>query len=405
MAASVPVPPQPMAPFPDSPVASRRTGLVWSERYMWHDTGSWAGSVPSGIAATRGTFNQPGVHYENAETKRRLYNLLAACGLLEQLTPVKPRIASVEEVARFHDREYIASLKAMSDVAGGDAGECAVFGPGSFEIALLAVGGGLAAVDAVVAGQLDNAYVLCRPPGHHAERGRGRGFCLFNNVALAAMHAQQVHGLRRVAIVDYDVHHGNGTQQAFYEDSSVLVVSVHQDGLYPNHSGALTENGAGTGEGFHINVPLPPGTGVGGYAAAFDRVVIPALEAFNPELLLVSSGFDASALDPLSHMMATSSCFGAMATKLLDAARRGAAAGRAVFFHEGGYSEVHAPFCGLRVIEAMAGVARSNVVDEYDEEFHHYGYQALQPHQDAVIAEAERLVATLSDVCVSRGNS
>lgn len=313
-------------------------------------------------------------------------NLIAVCGLEERLVRVRARPASVDELACFHERAYVERVRAASDdVRGGVAGDYAPVGAGSFEIALLAAGGVIAAVDAVLDGRVDNAYVLCRPPGHHAERDRGRGFCIFNNVVVGAHHAMRRLGAgARLAIVDYDVHHGNGTEHAFYESDDVLFISLHQDSLFPLDSGAVADVGAGRGVGYNLNVPLPPGSGLGAYAAAFERVVEPALRAFDADLLLVSSGFDASALDPLSHTMLNSTAFGDMARRLLRVARASAATrGRVVFAHEGGYSDVHAPFCGLRVVEALAGVDASNVVDPYDEEIALYAYQALQPHQNA----------------------
>jgi acetoin utilization deacetylase AcuC-like enzyme len=154
-----------------------------------------------------------------------------------------------------------------------------------------------------------NAYALTRPPGHHAERSVGLGYCVFNNVAVAAAHAMAAHGVERIAVVDFDVHHGNGTQQIFYDDPRVLFLSIHQDGNYPTHSGAVTETGSGAGDGYTINVPLPPGSGSGAYRAAFDRVVRPALDAYKPQLVLVSAGFDAGYMDPLGHMMCSSEDF------------------------------------------------------------------------------------------------
>ena len=265
---------------------------------------------------------------------------------------------------------------------GGDAGDFAQFGRGSFYIATLAAGTVIEAVRAVMSRSVHNAYVLCRPPGHHAERDRGMGFCLLNNVAIAARFARQTLGVERVAIVDYDVHHGNGTQQAFLEDDSVLFISIHQDGLYPLNSGSSDEQGTGRGKHYTINVPLPPGSGVGAYEYAFSKLVIPTLTAFRPDLLLVSSGFDASYLDPLVTMMVTAECFGRLAKSLVDLEVP------AVFVHEGGYSENHAPFCGLRVVEAMCGLSESPVKTTDDGEAALYAYQALQPWQKAIVDES-----------------
>ena len=220
-----------------------RTGLVWHERYMWHDTGSAGGPLPAG------GWLEPDVHVENPATKRRLKNLLDVSGLGEQLVPLAPRPASVEELCRFHTPEYVEQIRHLSDARGGDAGGLTPFGPGSFEIACLAAGGAIVAVDAVLDGHVDNVYALVRPPGHHALADAGMGFCLFGNVAIAVLHARHVRGLERVAVVDWDVHHGNGTEAAFYGDPTVLTISIHQDSCFPPGSGAVERTGEGLAKG------------------------------------------------------------------------------------------------------------------------------------------------------------
>jgi acetoin utilization deacetylase AcuC-like enzyme len=183
------------------------TGYVWHEEFMWHDTThvSQMGWYPAGIRRQFGQYNQPWQHYENAETKRRMHNLLAVTGLMEHLTPVAPIRASVEQLQAIHTPAYIERIQVLSDTpGGGDAGEAAPVGVGSYDIARLAAGGAIAAVEAVVSGKVQNAYALVRPPGHHAERDIGRGFCIFNNIAIAAAHARKSLGIQRVAIVDWD---------------------------------------------------------------------------------------------------------------------------------------------------------------------------------------------------------
>ena len=363
------------------------TGLVWHELYMWHDTGTAAWVMPPSLTV------EPLRHIENADGKRRLRNLVEVSGLLEQLVELKPRAATEAEILRLHTLDYVESIKKMSSDRGGDAGELTPFGPGSYEIALLAAGGCMTAVDAVMDGKVANAYALVRPPGHHAERDRGRGFCIFGNTALAALHARHARGLARVAIVDWDVHHGNGTEHAFYTDPSVLTISIHQDKNFPPDSGAITDTGAGAGEGLNINVPLPAGSGVGAYVATFERVVAPAIRAFGPELILVASGLDASAMDPLASMMMTSDGYRKV-TQIMLAVAGEVCGGRLVACHEGGYSPAYVPYCGLAIIEELAGV-RTGLEDPLLGLLGGMGGQEIQPHQEAVVLEAARLVQGL----------
>ena len=373
--------------------AGGRTGFVWHELFMWHDTSPLAGMLPSG----RGIL-EPDESAESPATKRRIKNLLDVAGVTERLVPVKPRPATIEELAAVHTSDYIAAIQAMSAAHGGDAhidrplGETP-FGPGGFEIATLAAGGVLAAVAAVMAGTVRNAYALVRPPGHHAEAAHGFGFCVFNNAAIAARHAQRAHGLRRVAIVDWDAHHGNGAQHIFWTDPSVLTISIHQDSAFPPGSGTITDIGEGQGIGYNLNIPLPPGSGVGAYVAAFERVIVPALRRFAPELILVPCGFDAGCFDPMSRMMLHSECFRAM-TRLVQAAAEDVCSGRLVLCHEGGYHKTSVPFCGLAVIEQLAGIT-SGMSDPFLPIIEKYPFQDLQPHQDAVLRQAEKLVDRL----------
>jgi acetoin utilization deacetylase AcuC-like enzyme len=363
------------------------TGFVFHELYMWHNTGNWAQVFPPGLTI------EPGEHAENPQTKRRFRNLLEVSGLLDHLVAIKPRYASEDEIARFHTREHIANIKAMSAGSGGDAGALTPFGNGSFEIALLSAGGVMEAFDAVIGGRVASAYALVRPPGHHATASTGMGFCIFANVAVAIMHARAAHKLGRIATVDWDVHHGNGTQSAFYSDPTTLTISLHQENLFPIDSGGIEQNGKGAGTGYNVNIPLPPGCGDGAYVAAFERVVLPALYKFKPELIVVPSGLDASGVDPLGRMMVSSEGFRRM-TKLLIKAAGDLCGGRLVMSHEGGYSAMHAPYCGLAIVEEMSGI-RTGVEDPWAPHMAKWGQQALQPHQAQAIDNAAKLVANI----------
>jgi acetoin utilization deacetylase AcuC-like enzyme len=359
------------------------TGWVFHELYMWHDTGAAACVFPPSLTI------EPGEHAENPHTKRRLRNLVEVSGLLARLTPIAARPATEADLTRFHAPDYVARIKAMSANGGGDAGDFAPFRAGSFEIACLSAGGVIAAVEAVLSGQVKNAYALVRPPGHHAERSQGRGFCIFGNIAVAVMHARAVHRVGRVAIVDWDVHHGNGTQQAFYDSRDVLTISLHQDRLFPVETGGIKERGEGEGEGYNINIPLPAGSGHGAYLAAFERVVLPALEDFRPDLIVLACGFDAAGTDPLGRMMLHAGSYRAMTRLLMDAADR-LCAGRLVAAHEGGYSAAHVPYCGLAVIEELSGVT-TGIADPWQSAMEQWGGQELQPHQSEAIERCRPL--------------
>ena len=203
------------------------TGWVWDERYAWHDARGMMDTVgPEAMF-------EPEPSLESGPIKRRLRNLVDASGLLARLVSVAPRPASEQELLWLHDREYIEMIRSASAGAGGDAGRSTPFGRGTYEIAALAAGGCIEAVDAVVDGTVGNAYALVRPPGHHAGPAGGCGYCVFSNAALAAVHLRRARGLDRVAIVDWDVHHGNGTQDSFWTDPTVLTISLHQEDLFP----------------------------------------------------------------------------------------------------------------------------------------------------------------------------
>jgi acetoin utilization deacetylase AcuC-like enzyme len=254
-------------------------------------------------------------------------------GLEDRFELKSPRPASRDELTRVHTPPYV-------DLIAGTSGKTVRFDPDtqasprSYEAALLGSGAVADAVERVCAGELDRAFCLPRPPGHHAMADRAMGFCLFNHVAVGAAHALGL-GLSRVAIIDFDVHHGNGTEAIFEEESRVLYVSSHAYPFYPG-TGAIGDTGLGPGRGFTLNLPLPEGVGDGAYMGLYRGVVEPVVRAFDPELVLVSVGFDAHERDPLAGMRVSSRGFGALAGSCLRAAS-GSGKGRAVFVLEGGY--------------------------------------------------------------------
>ena len=360
--------------------SERRTGWIFAEHYLWHDTQRYNLIIAPGLTV------QPGEHAENEETKRRFNNLMEVSSLSDILVRIKPRLATRDELLRFHTPGHLDMLDSLCKAGGGLAGAKTPVGAASFEIAKLAVGGVLNAVDAVMTGKIDNAYVLCRPPGHHADADAAYGFCLLANGVLGVKHAQEIHGVRRVAVVDWDVHHGNSAETAFYDDPNILTISIHQDNLFPPQRGQKEDTGSASGYGSNINIPMPAGSGSAAYRAAFDRIIQPALDRFAPEIIFVASGFDASAMDPLGHMMLASSDYAYMMRGIQHVADQHCK-GRIVATHEGGYSAAYVPYCGLAVLEALSG-HMTGIEDPFLNQISNYGGQQLAPHQDDAINAA-----------------
>jgi acetoin utilization deacetylase AcuC-like enzyme len=274
--------------------------------------------------------------------------------LTKKLLCLDPRPASQDDVRAVHEPAYLDQLARISQLSETVMWEADTYVvPRSYEIAQLAAGGVLRVVDAVLHGEAANGLAAVRPPGHHATPSDAMGFCLLNNVAIAARYAQRMYQVNRVLIVDYDVHHGNGTQDAFYRDPSVLYISTHQFPLFPG-TGRVEETGAGQGEGYTINVPLPPGTGDAGYAAVLSEIVLPAARRFAPELILVSVGFDVHWLDPLANMKLSLQGYDHLARALVAEAAA-LCGGRIVFVLEGGYNLPALSYGWANVARALLG--------------------------------------------------
>ena len=295
-----------------------RTALVLDARYAEHDPG-------------------PG-HPECPARVRTILEVLASYRR-DSLLRFAPRPATRAEIALNHDARHIERVAATASQScfafDADTPTCSR----SFDTALLAAGGYLQLLDVIMAGEADNGFAFVRPPGHHAEADRAMGFCLFNNVAIGARYLRERHGLERVLVVDWDVHHGNGTQDSFYADAGVLFASTHQYPFYPG-TGAATEVGTGVAAGRTLNVPLPAGCGDDEYVAAFETLIDPVARQFAPEFVLVSAGFDAHRRDPLAGMNVTEEGFRAM-TRIVMRVAREHAAGRVAAILEGGY-DMHA---------------------------------------------------------------
>ena len=329
------------------------TGFFWDEKCFWHAGGNYTFTLPiGGLVQPLAAGGLP----ESPETKRRLTNLMQVTGLMDALQAQSAAPASWEDLRRVHPESYLSEFKALSDAGGGELGRQTPFAAGGFEIACVSAGLSLAAVDAVMSGQLTNAYALSRPPGHHCLPDYPNGFCLLANIAIAVEAARAKHGVERVAILDWDVHHGNGTEAIYYNRADTLTISLHQDGNYPIDSGSIEDRGDGAGQGYNMNVPLPAGSGHTTYLATIDEIVRPALERFQPDLIVVACGYDASAVDPLARMQATSETFRVMTQRLRSAAAD-LCQDRLVLVHEGGYSEMYVPFCGHATLEALSDIA------------------------------------------------
>ncbi|MCJ7486118.1 MAG: histone deacetylase [Candidatus Aminicenantes bacterium] len=290
-----------------------KTGVVTDKRFMDHDMGAY--------------------HVESPHRIEVLNRMLEEDPPIPYL-PIEPRPATDEEVGWVHEKGYI-------DLVRSTAGKTvpldmdATAGPKTFATALLAAGGFLKSLDLIMDGTVRNAFALVRPPGHHAEASQALGFCFFNNVAIGAEHLVRNHGLRRVLVVDWDLHHGNGTEHAFYARRDVMYFSTHQVPLYPG-TGAARDFGAGDGLGFNLNVPLLAGKGDADYLHIFEKILDPVAAQFEPEFILVSAGFDIAAGDPLGGMAVTPAGFGLLTASLMAMAER-TAAGRLALVLEGGY--------------------------------------------------------------------
>ncbi|MBH0202704.1 MAG: histone deacetylase [Nitrospira sp.] len=294
-----------------------KTGLVYHPAYLEHDMGSG--------------------HPESPGRLRAIMQRLEESGTAARLVRIEPRRAEDEWITQVHTPNYVALLNRQAPTSGRiSLDPDTSMSPGTLQAAYLAAGGALAAVDAIMAQRVDHVFCAVRPPGHHAEAGRAMGFCFFNNVAIAARYVQKKYGLTRVLIVDWDVHHGNGTQHSFEDDPSILFFSTHQYPHYPG-TGRGTERGTGAGEGFTINVPMEAGEGDDDYRAVFQKVLVAAADDFKPEFVVISAGFDAHKEDPLASMGLTESGYAELTEIVAGIAKRHAM-GRILSSLEGGYN-------------------------------------------------------------------
>ncbi len=294
-----------------------KVGVIYSPLYLEHDTGQ---------------------HPENARRLQAIIGHIKGDGTWQKLVPIEPRPATTGELSLVHEERHILHIREVAEKGGGWLDPDTVMSPGSYTAALYAAGGVIRATEAVMAAEVDSAFALVRPPGHHATPGKAMGFCLFNNVAVSAKYALNNYELSRLLIIDFDVHHGNGTQAAFYDDPRVLYVSTHQSFFYPG-TGGINEAGSGEARGTTVNIPLPAGCGDGEYQRVFEQLIIPAAGRFKPQLILVSAGYDAHWADELAMMQVSITGFAQIARFIRQMAD-GLCHGRLVFSLEGGYNLV-----------------------------------------------------------------
>jgi acetoin utilization deacetylase AcuC-like enzyme len=319
-----------------SKIGGKKTGLVLDDIFLGHDTG-------------------PG-HQDSPHRYAVLSEALQHNGMVDACVRLQPVLADEEIITACHDRLYLETVKedvakGWGQLSTGDTPLCA----GSLECALYAAGGAKVAVDAVMTGSLRNAFCAVRPGGHHATRVRGMGFCIFNTEAIAARYAQRAHGVDKVLIIDWDVHHGNGTQDIFYDDGSVFYFSTHQSHWYP-HTGKATEIGKGLGKGCTLNCPFPAGAGRNQILGAFEDKLVPAMERFKPELVIIAAGFDSRMDDPLGRFLLTDEDFADLTKVVMDIAES-TADGRIVSILAGGYNPeglASAASAHLRVLTGTA---------------------------------------------------
>ncbi|MCI0420482.1 MAG: histone deacetylase [Acidobacteria bacterium] len=310
-----------------------RTGIIHDDLFLQHETGPF--------------------HPERKERLISIHEGLRSYAHSNQLHRLKPRLAAESELRLIHPPPYIRNIQATAGKESTQLDPDTVASARSCEVAQYAVGSLLVLIDALLAGEIDNGFALVRPPGHHAEPNRVMGFCLFSNIAIGSAYALQKHKLSRVLVIDFDVHHGNGTQKAFYHRGDVLYISTHQFPLYPG-TGDYPEIGEGAGKGFTVNFPLPSRTGDAIYNLVFEKVVAPIAQAYRPDLILVSAGYDAHVDDPLAGMEVTAEGFASISQTIVGLADK-LCGGKVIFLLEGGYHLKGLQMSVLKSLDVLTG--------------------------------------------------
>ncbi len=309
------------------------TGIVYDQIFLKHD--------------------QPG-HPETAKRLGSIINLLNENGLINKVSLIKSRQAESEEISVCHSKDYVEYLKKFCEKGGGFLDPDTYSNQFSFTATSTAIGSSVDLVSSVIKGELKNGFTLLRPPGHHALANRSMGFCLFGNIAISAKVALTQPQIKKVAIVDFDVHHGNGTQALVGDDPNILFISTHQYPFYPG-TGSITEIGEGESEGTIINIPLLAGVGDEGFKLVYEKIIIPSLERIKPDIILVSAGYDAHWNDPLAELNLSLTGYNWISRKLIETAVR-ICSGKIVFFLEGGYNLQVLSYGVTNTIRGLLGI-------------------------------------------------
>ncbi len=349
------------------------TGIVYHDQYLLHEQSPTHPERRERLSYTRDQFLEEGI------CDRKEYVRITPCP------------APLPAVLAVHDLQYISFLEQSSEKGGYIDADTSI-PKGLFNSARLAAGGAIAAADAVLDNQVKNAFALCRPPGHHAGKGHGAGFCYLNNIAIMVRHLQ-ARGMKRIVILDWDAHHGNGTQEIFYDDPSVLFISIHQYPFYPG-TGSIYETGSGTGIGFTINMPIPAGTSNESYYYFFDEIIHPIVCEFSPDCIAISAGQDTHFTDPLTSLAVTATGYANLMQKTCELSER-LCDGRLVAVLEGGYSvEGGLPYTNLAILAAMAGLDTSHMKEPSI--FHTAFERRYDPHSfENVVSMARTLKGIL----------
>jgi acetoin utilization deacetylase AcuC-like enzyme len=308
-----------------------RVGIVYDPVYLEHNTG---------------------IHVENADRLKSITSLLEEKNLMDTFTRLNPRDVLPDELALVHATEYINRIKSFSESGGGNLDYDTVVSPGTYKAAILAAGGAIEATEAVLNGTVNHSFALVRPPGHHATCWQGKGFCIFNNIAVAAKHVLSNYDINRILIVDFDVHHGNGTQDTFYTDSNVLYFSTHEYPLYPG-TGHLDETGAREGEGYNVNIPMVAGWGDEEYQTVYEDILAPIAMKYKPQLIMVSAGYDGHWADNLALMQLSVAGF-ARIVEIIKVLADTLCDGKLIFTLEGGYHQqaiAHSVLASLSILQ------------------------------------------------------